>query len=175
MRHAWVAGLLTAFLLCAPGLASAEPRIALIIANGTYGGDIGSLKNPVSDGKLMSEALKKVGFTVILVTDGDQRRMTGLFYYAGHGLQASGENYLVPVGAHIKSQGDVDLEALSAETVLKVLSFSGVEPQLGACEKHVIRGGSFGRGSKFLSSAYRGGMKEDVRGVSNSIRLVREL
>jgi formylglycine-generating enzyme required for sulfatase activity len=159
MRYAWVAGLLAAFLLSMPGLASAEPRIALIIANGTYGGDIGSLKNPVSDGKLMSEALKKVGFTVILVTDGDQRMMkkslndfsealakagptaTGLFYYAGHGLQVSGENYLVPVGAHIKSEGDVDLEALSAEAVLKVLNFSGVKVQiviLDACRNNPL-------------------------------------
>jgi len=48
-------------------------------------------------------------------------------------------------------------------------------PQLGACEKHAIRGGSYGRGSKFLRAATRGGIKEDVRGVTNSIRLVREL
>jgi formylglycine-generating enzyme required for sulfatase activity len=48
-------------------------------------------------------------------------------------------------------------------------------PQIGACEKHVVRGGSYGRGLKFLRAAARGGMKEDVRGVTNSIRLVREL
>ncbi len=157
MRFAWAAGLLGVLLFIIPGLASAEPRVALIIANGTYGGDIGSLKNPVSDGKLMSDALKKVGFAVNLVTDGDQRAMklalndfgealakagptaTGLFYYAGHGLQVSGENYLVPVGAHIKREGDVELEALSADAVLKVLNFSGSKIQiviLDACRNN---------------------------------------
>jgi formylglycine-generating enzyme required for sulfatase activity len=159
MRYACVAYLLGAFLCIIPGLASAEPRIALIIANGTYGGDIGSLKNPVSDGKLMADSLKKVGFAVALVTDGDQRAMkkalndfgealanagptaTGLFYYAGHGLQVSGENYLVPVGANIKREGDVELEALSAEAVLKVLNFSGSKVQiviLDACRNNPL-------------------------------------
>jgi formylglycine-generating enzyme required for sulfatase activity len=159
MKVAWVAALFGALLLVVPGLASAEPRIALIIANSNYQGDIGSLKNPVNDGKLMGEALKKVGFNVRLVTDGDQNAMkkalngfsedlakagpsaTGLFYYAGHGLQVSGQNYLVPVSANIKREGDVDLEALSAEAVLKVLNFSGVKVQiviLDACRNNPL-------------------------------------
>jgi len=159
MRVAWVAGLVGALLLITPGPASAEPRIALIIANSNYKGDIGSLKNPVNDGKLVGEALKKVGFNVRLVTDGDQIAMkkalngfsedlakagssaTGLFYYAGHGLQVSGQNYLVPVSANIKREGDVDLEALSAEAVLKVLNFSGVKVQiviLDACRNNPL-------------------------------------
>jgi formylglycine-generating enzyme required for sulfatase activity len=159
MRVAWVAGLFGALLFIIPGLASAEPRIALIIANSNYKGDIGSLKNPVNDGKLVGEALKKVGFNVRLVTDGDQTAMkkalngfsedlakagssaTGLFYYAGHGLQVSGQNYLVPVSANIKREGDVDLEALSAEAVLKVLNFSGVKVQiviLDACRNNPL-------------------------------------
>jgi formylglycine-generating enzyme required for sulfatase activity len=159
MRVAWVAGILGALLLIIPGLASAEPRVALIIANSNYKGDIGSLKNPVNDGKLIGDALKKVGFNVRLVTDGDQTAMkkalngfsedlakagsgaTGLFYYAGHGLQVRGENYLVPVSANIKTEGDVDLEALSAEAVLKVLNFSGVKVQiviLDACRNNPL-------------------------------------
>ena len=159
MRYAWVAGLLGMLLCIIPDLASAEPRIALIIANGNYKGDIGSLKNPVNDGRLIGDALKKVGFTVSLVTDGDQRSMkkalndfgealakagpssTGLFYYAGHGLQVKGQNYLVPVGANIKREGDVDLEALSAEAVLGVLNFSGVKVQiviLDACRNNPL-------------------------------------
>ena len=159
MRYAWLAILFGALLSILPGLASAEPRIALIIANGNYKGDIGSLKNPVNDGKLISDALKKVGFNVLLVSDGDQRAMkkslndfgaalakagpsaTGLFYYAGHGLQVSGQNYLVPVGANIQREGDVDLEALSAEAVLKVLNFSGSKVQiviLDACRNNPL-------------------------------------
>jgi formylglycine-generating enzyme required for sulfatase activity len=147
----------------------AEPRVALVIANGDYGGDIGSLKNPVSDGKLIAASLTKVGFKVILVTNGDQNAMkkalndfgqqladagpssTGLFYYAGHGIQLNGENYLIPVHASIKREGDVDLEALSAEAVLKELSFSGSKVQiviLDACRNNPMmrsfRGGTMG-------------------------------
>ncbi len=48
-------------------------------------------------------------------------------------------------------------------------------PVTGACEKHAIRGGSWGRQPKYLRSATRGGITEEVRGVTNSIRLVREL
>ncbi|HVZ00429.1 MAG TPA: SUMF1/EgtB/PvdO family nonheme iron enzyme [Dongiaceae bacterium] len=139
--------------------AEAEPRVALVIANGDYGGDIGSLKNPVNDGKLIAATLQKVGFKVTLVANGDQRKMkqalndfsealakagpsaTGLFYYAGHGLQVSGQNYLVPVGANIKREGDVDLEALSADAVLKVLNFSGSKVQiviLDACRNNPL-------------------------------------
>jgi formylglycine-generating enzyme required for sulfatase activity len=159
MRVAWVAGLLGVLLLFIPAPASAEPRIALIIANSNYQGDIGALKNPANDGKLIGDALKKVGFSVRLVTDGDQTAMkkalngfgedlakagsgaTGLFYYAGHGLQVAGQNYLVPVSANIKREGDVDLEALSAEAVLKVLNFSGVKVQiviLDACRNNPL-------------------------------------
>ncbi|WP_395020726.1 SUMF1/EgtB/PvdO family nonheme iron enzyme [Dongia sp.] len=159
MRIAWVAGLVGVLLCVIPGLASAEPRIALIIANGSYKGDIGPLRNPVADGKLVGEALKKVGFTLNLVTDGDQRAMkqalndfgealakagssaTGLFYYAGHGLQVDGQNYLIPVGAKIKREGDVDLEALNAEAVLKQLTFSGAKVQiviLDACRNNPL-------------------------------------
>jgi hypothetical protein len=75
MRVAWIAGLVGALLFVIPGLASAEPRTALIIANSNDKGDIGSLKKPVNDGKLVGDALKKVEFTVNLVADGDQRAM----------------------------------------------------------------------------------------------------
>ncbi|HVT52797.1 MAG TPA: SUMF1/EgtB/PvdO family nonheme iron enzyme [Dongiaceae bacterium] len=147
----------------------AEPRVALVIANGDYGGEIGSLKNPVSDGKLIAASLQKVGFKVTLLTDGDQRKMkqalldfgqalsdagptgTALFYYAGHGIQLNGENYLVPVGAKIRREGDVGLEALSASDVLKELSFAGNKVQiviLDACRNNPLmrsfRSGTFG-------------------------------
>jgi formylglycine-generating enzyme required for sulfatase activity len=160
-------GLLSALFLDTP--AGAEPRVALVIANGDYGGDIGSLKNPVNDGKLIAAALQKVGFKVILVTNGDQRTMkkaltdfgqqladagpssTGLFYYAGHGIQLNGENYLIPVHANIRREGDVDLEALSADAVLKELSFAASKVQiviLDACRNtpftRSFRGGTLG-------------------------------
>ena len=90
-----------------------ETRLALLIGNATYPGD-DALKNPVNDATDMAKALEKLGFTVILKTDMKQKEMAleiarfaeqlrnyqvGLFYYAGHGIQVGGENYLVPVDA----------------------------------------------------------------------------
>ena len=94
--------------------------MALVIGNSEYGPAIGALKNPANDAKLMAETLKGLGFSVDLVLDADQKAMkravksfgaklreagseaTGLFYYAGHGVQVEGTNFLLPVGAEIE-------------------------------------------------------------------------
>ena len=123
--------------------ALAEPRVALVIGNSHYGADIGSLPNPVNDAGLMANALQQTGFTVIKVTDADQKKMkraiadfgdklsaagpsaTGLFFYAGHGVQVNGTNYLVPIGAEIDKAADVDIESVSADTILQQMEFAG--------------------------------------------------
>jgi len=87
-------------------------------------------------------SLMQVGFEVRLVTDGDQRAMkraiqafgetlesagasaVGLFYYAGHGVQLNGRNYLIPVGAAIERDADVDIEAVSADWVIEQMRFA---------------------------------------------------
>jgi hypothetical protein len=120
-----------------------EQRIALVIANSNYGDGLGMLPNPIKDGALIAESFKSVGFAVTLVTDADQKTMkraigefgeqlaaaggngVGLFYYAGHGLQVGGINYLVPIGAALKREADADLEAVEAESVLKQMEFAG--------------------------------------------------
>jgi carboxyl-terminal processing protease len=130
-------------LLGAIASATAEPRVALIIGNSNYGGDIGNLANPANDAKLMAKTLRGIGFDVVEVEDADQNAMkraivdfgnklgdagseaTGLFYYAGHGLQVRGENFLIPVKAHIERESDVDIEAVSADLVLKQMDFAG--------------------------------------------------
>jgi carboxyl-terminal processing protease len=142
-----------------PSTLSAEPRIALVIGNSAYGGGLGALKNPASDARLVSKALKSVGFQVTTLLDADQRAMKraisdfgeavgqagpssiALFFYAGHGIQVSGTNYLVPVGATIERQGDVDLEAIEAEAVLKQLEYAGAEVSiviLDACRNNPL-------------------------------------
>jgi len=118
-------------------------RVALVIGNGGYGASIGPLRNPANDAKLIARSLKKLGFTVTLAIDVDQREMKrqirdfgealtaagpdsiGLFYYAGHGLQVDGENYLLPIGAEIEAERDVDLEAVSANTILSQMQYAG--------------------------------------------------
>jgi carboxyl-terminal processing protease len=123
--------------------AQAEPRIALVIGNSNYGKKIGSLPNPVNDAALIAKALQETGFEVTKVTDADQKEMkraivdfgnrltaagpsaTALFFYAGHGVQVNGVNYLVPVGADIGNEKDVDIESVSADTVLQQMEFAG--------------------------------------------------
>lgn len=115
--------------------ARAEQRIALVIGNSDYGA-MGKLKNPINDARLMAETLRNLGFRVIELVDADQRAMkrgvrdfgrwlrragpdgVALFYYAGHGVQVAGRNYLLPVEAQILAEGDVDIEAVEAESIL---------------------------------------------------------
>lgn len=142
--------------------ALAEPRLALVIANGAYAGSLDPLANPVNDGQLISATLQKLGFTVTLVQDVDQKGMkraisefgdalgaagpstSALFYYAGHGLQVDGQNYLVPINAAIAKEADVDLEAVSADTVLKQMEYAAPNTSiviLDACRNNPLSRG----------------------------------
>jgi hypothetical protein len=106
-------------------------RLALVIGNGAY--QTTPLKNPLNDAEDMAATLRKLGFKVILKKDADQRTMEdairsfgrqlrnggiGLFYFAGHGVQVGGRNYLMPVDARIESESDVRYEAVDAGRVL---------------------------------------------------------
>ena len=106
-------------------------RIALVIGNANY--SQGKLLNPVNDANDIATALREVGFEVILVTDADLRKMeeaveqlgsklkrggVGLFYYAGHGVQVNGENYLIPLQSRINRAQDVRYEALPVGKLL---------------------------------------------------------
>jgi carboxyl-terminal processing protease len=122
--------------------AEAEPRVALVIGNSNYGDGIGKLPNPANDARLITSALQQTGFSVITVIDADQKRMkraiadfgqkltdagpkaTGLFYYAGHGIQVKGLNYLIPVDAHIEKEADVSIESLTADDVMEQMEFA---------------------------------------------------
>ncbi len=144
------------------GPAQAEPRVALVVGNSNYGKEIGSLANPVNDAAAMAAALQQTGFQVIKVTDADQKKMkrairdfgdklnaagptaTGLFFYAGHGVQIQGANYLVPIGADISKEGDVDIESVSADDVLKQMEFAGTRVSivvLDACRNNPMQRG----------------------------------
>ena len=115
---------------------STEARVALVIGNSRYASNLGALENPGNDARLIASVLRTLGFDVELLIDGDQKAMkraisnlgerlgragrgsTGLFYFAGHGMQSRGQNYLVPIGAAIEREADMDLEAVAADTVL---------------------------------------------------------
>ena len=139
-------GVLSSLLLCLLawiGTAAAEPRVALVIGNGHYGASFSPLPNPPNDAKLISKALKDAGFDVTTVLDADQKQMkrafadfgqkladkgpdaVGLFYYAGHGVQVDGKNYLIPTKAEISNAKDVGIEAVDADWVLQQMEFAG--------------------------------------------------
>ncbi len=121
------------------GIANAGKRIALIVGNSTYE-NAPNLKNPINDAKLMAETLAEAGFEVTSVLDADYRKLkgamlkfgaklrespdAGLFYYAGHGVQVRGENYLIPVDAKINDEDDIDLEAIKVNDFLRTMNSS---------------------------------------------------
>ena len=106
-------------------------RLALVIGNSIY--RAGPLKNPVNDARDISATLRKLGFQVIYEENASRRKMddairafysklrnseTGLFYYAGHGIQVKGTNYLIPVDARIESESDIEHESIDVGRVL---------------------------------------------------------
>lgn len=129
--HFVIALLLVAAFSSLP--AAADKRVALVIGNSTYT-ETTKLANTRNDATDMAAALKRLGFDVIEGVDLDKRAMERLirqfggkvigadiafFFYAGHGLQVSGENYLVPIDAKLAAEGDVDFEALQLRLILR--------------------------------------------------------
>lgn len=121
------------------GLAPAgtEKRVALVIGNGRY--ESAPLRNPVNDANLIAASLREMGFDVVARTDVNLREMqvaikefsrkiqggsVGLFYYAGHGMQSGGRNFLIPVGAQIEAEGDLVLEGLDLNSVLEQMGMA---------------------------------------------------
>ena len=120
--------------------AQEQKRVALVIGNAAYQG-ASALRNPVNDARAMSNALNALGFQVIEVTDASQKEMNkaitafgdklngetvALFFYAGHGLQVKGKNYIIPVDAQIEKEGAVASEAVGVDAVLEQLNASPV-------------------------------------------------
>jgi tetratricopeptide (TPR) repeat protein len=108
------------------------PRVALVIGNAAYS-SVPSLTNPVNDAREMSSALRELGFNVIEgynLTSSSMRSKiaefgaalpgagVSLFYYAGHGMQVSGRNYLVPVDARVERPSALGTEAIEVNTVI---------------------------------------------------------
>jgi hypothetical protein len=140
--------------------ASAETRIALVIGNSQYR-HVPSLDNPTSDARMVAETLKGLGFK--LVGDDAQfnldksnldtairnfgSQMQGadvaLFYYAGHGVQVRGVNYLVPINANPNREADVDFELEDVSLVLRQMEAAGTRLNLvtlDACRNNPFGG-----------------------------------
>ncbi len=119
-------------------ICSAERRTALVVGNGAY--ESAPLANPANDAADMAEALEKCGFAVMKHINVSRKQMraairefgeeinrgaVGLFYFAGHGIQVDGENYMVPVGAEVHSEAEVEDECLRVSSVLRQMESAG--------------------------------------------------
>lgn len=141
MRAAF--GLFAALLIacCLAPAAQAERRVALVVGNNSY--PSAPLLNPVNDAKGMAQALESAGFNVILKLDATQGELlgalrefgnrlkeggpgtAGLFYFAGHGMQIKGRNFLIPVGANIEHEDEVSYQAMDAQAVMDKMESAG--------------------------------------------------
>lgn len=133
MRLIHMLRILLGLLLLASGIQSANAgRVALVVGNGSY--QDRPLRNPGNDAALMQRTLSRLGFEVVVLRDADRKAMlvalrefeakakdadVALFYFAGHGVQVGGVNYLIPVRAQIRAESDVSDEAIDAGTVLR--------------------------------------------------------
>ena len=129
-----LAAILTSVLVAgasAAAVPSAEPRHALVIGNAGY--SVSPLLNSVNDATAVAKVLEKAGFTVDLKLNATQKQLqdavttfgdrlkgggAGLFYFAGHGVQIKGRNFLMPVGSDIKREDEVPYKAVDVQQVL---------------------------------------------------------
>jgi len=136
MMRFWLT--VSVLVICLPVAlpASAETRIALIIGNGDYARANLRLANTVNDATAMQRALQQAGFQTIVRLNATRLdfyravdefstkiardpHAVGLFYYAGHGVQSDGVNYLIPVDAEIESDADLEADAFDVGRVLR--------------------------------------------------------
>jgi Caspase domain len=122
-----------------PAALNKERRLALVIGNSDYA--FAPLRNSLNDARDFAAALKDSGFDVTILENaklrdtrnalrdfGDRLKAqggVGLFYYAGHGMQVKGRNYLIPVAAQIEREDEVEFESLDANQVLEKLDSAG--------------------------------------------------
>ncbi len=127
-----VAAMVLACVCVSASAQQAGRRVALVIGNSAYASQ-GTLANPGPDSRLVADALRRVGFAVIPVNDAGKPAMeralrdfsrqadgaeVALVYYAGHGMEANGVNWLLPVDAQLADERDLSFEAISLDTVL---------------------------------------------------------
>ncbi len=140
--HPVLSALVASLLLVCSASAQAPVyvRVALVIGNGAYAGTT-RLPNPPNDARAMSQTLRSQGFTVLEVVDGTRLQMRGaiakardqlkgqhgigLLYYAGHGLQVSERNYLVPVDARITKAADVAPQTVDVQEAITAFKNAG--------------------------------------------------
>lgn len=147
--------LLPILLFLVAGFAFSDPdanRFALVMGNDAYSGEA-ALANPCNDASDVADALKSIGWKVTKVLNADRRAMNkavdefhdtlsgtpnsiALFFYAGHGIQIGGQNYLIPVKETFETASDVTHDAVALQSILDTFSDARVSTNvviLDAC------------------------------------------
>jgi len=134
--RALLTALLFPLLVVGIGHAAAEKRVALVIGNDSYQ-EVPKLEKAANDARAVGQQLKKVGFEVMSYSNLNRREMNqaigqfvdkvsgggvGIFFYAGHGVQAGGSNFLLPVDIKVKNEQDLIDEAVDMQRVLERLA-----------------------------------------------------
>ncbi|MDU1695655.1 MAG: caspase family protein, partial [Bradyrhizobium sp.] len=138
----------------------AASRIALVVGNSDYQ-SVGKLANPANDARLVAETFQRLGFTLVggaAQLDLDKSRFdqviqtfskqllgaeVAVFYYAGHGIQVRGTNYLVPISANPAREADVDFMMVDVGLVLRQMEAAGTKLNiviLDACRNNPFGG-----------------------------------
>jgi uncharacterized caspase-like protein len=146
--------------VCLATPARADKRIALVVGNSAYK-NVTPLDNPRNDARLLADTLRALGFSVVgggaqldldktqfdqaiqSFSDQIQGADVGLFYYAGHGVQVRGANYLVPVTANPTRESDVDFQLVDTALVLRQMEGAGTKLNiviLDACRNNPFGG-----------------------------------
>ena len=175
-----VAAVLALVVLATPTVVLADGRVALVVGNSTYA-HIGRLPNPDNDARDMSAALRRLGFEVTIELDVDRVELTealraftrqsagadvSLVFYAGHGIEMDGVNYLLPVDARLERDVDVRYETVTLDDLL--VSTSGASLRLvilDACRNNPLaRSMQRTFASRSVSDGSFGDLDEDLLG-----------
>ncbi len=148
---------LTLFL---PAMLNAADRIALVVGANDYT-DAPALKNAVADSQLVAKTLEETGFKVITLENAsikdfhrgleNMKRLSGsagvgIVYFAGHGVEVDGQNYLLPVDAKLEDPEDLRYQTISLKSVLEDMSASRIIAKvviLDCCRDNPLRGRSW--------------------------------
>ena len=172
--------LLAVFTLHGSSVALATTRVALVVGNSAYD-HVSRLPNPTSDATDVAAALGRLGFDVTRVFDGthaelnaalrrftrDSARATvSLVFYAGHGMEMDGVNYLVPVDARLERDTDVRYETVTLEDVLAATTGAALRVViLDACRNNPLaRAMQRTVASRSVSQGSLGAINEDFLG-----------
>lgn len=178
-RQTTWSGLVVGLWMVCQSVAWAAPKVALVIGNSQYARVEEQLKNPVNDATAVAASLKNLGYQTTVVLNASLKQTLAaieqsraavdkngsfVFYYAGHGIQVDGSNYLVPIDADMSTRDLVNYQALRLQDIVGKISQSAASQQIFVID--ACRNDPF---PKTYRSAVRGLARESVNTSKDSM------